>query len=156
MIFVSRQYWFSASHRLNDHPLCGRLHGHNYKLNVTLGGATLNERGMLVDFKEIDAWMAFPLAHLDHHHLISWENMQASCPYAATALKLGDGVVVGSHSTVEVIAQNLFDWLSVHQLGDGIEITDLELWETHRSRVFVQGHSLPLPSPLDMDFLLRK
>jgi 6-pyruvoyltetrahydropterin/6-carboxytetrahydropterin synthase len=45
---------FCAAHRLPlyDGP-CVRMHGHNYKLRVTIGGTPDPRTGMLMDFEEI-------------------------------------------------------------------------------------------------------
>lgn len=44
---------FEAAHRLPGHPKCGKLHGHSYKVEVTLEATRLDGRGFIVDFGEI-------------------------------------------------------------------------------------------------------
>ena len=42
---------FAAAHNLrNYNGKCEKLHGHNYKVRLTVSGATLDKSGMLVDF----------------------------------------------------------------------------------------------------------
>lgn len=51
MIQLSKEFHFHAAHFLKDHPgKCKNIHGHTYKLVVTLKGNILNEIGMLLDF----------------------------------------------------------------------------------------------------------
>lgn len=54
MIYLSKEFHFHAAHFLEDHPgKCKHLHGHTYKLEVTLRGEIEKSTGMLVDFGNI-------------------------------------------------------------------------------------------------------
>ncbi len=48
---------------------CENLHGHNYKVFVTVRGERLNEGGMLLDFSQLKAALKKVLAGLDHTNL---------------------------------------------------------------------------------------
>lgn len=51
---ISKDFEFAAAHQLllpYDSP-CARVHGHNYKLKVTVQGH-INDVGMIIDFKEL-------------------------------------------------------------------------------------------------------
>lgn len=68
MYFVKKHLEIAGSHRLNlnyQSP-CSSLHGHNWKICVCCKSETLDENGMVVDFKKIKE-----LVHdrLDHKHL---------------------------------------------------------------------------------------
>lgn len=97
---VSVRFEFSASHIL---PLvsggCGRLHGHNYTLEVELDGPVDPKTGMVMDFDDLDALVrAEILEALDHTHLNDrfrtptaeimliwmWRRLAPSCPHLAT------------------------------------------------------------------------
>lgn len=62
---------FSAAHALPhyDGP-CKRMHGHNYRLQVSIDGAVSPQTGMIRDFEEIRrrVWEA-ALVQCDHHTL---------------------------------------------------------------------------------------
>ena len=49
----------------DDHP-CSRLHGHNYEVEVLAAADELDERGFVVDFRELDAVKDWIDATLDH------------------------------------------------------------------------------------------
>src|SRR5687767_3337654 len=50
---VSRSFTFEAAHQLPWHPgKCQRLHGHSYRLEVTVEGA-IGGRGIVVDLADI-------------------------------------------------------------------------------------------------------
>ncbi|HOM18922.1 MAG TPA: 6-carboxytetrahydropterin synthase, partial [Thermoguttaceae bacterium] len=54
MFRVVREIEFCYGHRLLDYEgKCRYLHGHNARALVTLEGAELDHRGMLLDFGEI-------------------------------------------------------------------------------------------------------
>jgi 6-pyruvoyltetrahydropterin/6-carboxytetrahydropterin synthase len=68
-----REYTFEAAHMLPrvaaDHK-CARMHGHSYKVAITVEGDIDADTGMVVDFAEIDA-AVMPLldGELDHRYL---------------------------------------------------------------------------------------
>ena len=69
---ISRVFRFEAAHRLPHVPAdhkCSRLHGHSFKVTVTVRGPLEPTLGWIVDFAELDrAWE--PLhALLDHRYL---------------------------------------------------------------------------------------
>jgi 6-pyruvoyltetrahydropterin/6-carboxytetrahydropterin synthase len=55
-----REFRFEAAHRLTRVPTdhaCGRLHGHSYRLELSLEGPVDPQAGWLIDFGDIDrAW----------------------------------------------------------------------------------------------------
>lgn len=52
---VTRTFSFEAAHQLPWHEgKCRRLHGHTYRLEVTVEGA-LDDQGIVVDFAEVKA-----------------------------------------------------------------------------------------------------
>lgn len=83
MIFVTRQYEFSASHRLHsphlspeeNWELFGKCnyengHGHNYELEVTVTGPIQERSGRLLDARSLDAIVHHEVVdRYDHRHL---------------------------------------------------------------------------------------
>lgn len=62
--------YFSAAHQLrNFRGSCEKLHGHNWKVEVTLQGERLNEAELLIDFKEVKDATNRVLDELDHSFL---------------------------------------------------------------------------------------
>jgi len=48
--FISKEFNFDAAHQLTEyHGKCENLHGHTYKLRVTLKGH-IDSKGMIIDF----------------------------------------------------------------------------------------------------------
>lgn len=67
---LSCTFHFAASHFLTKyHGKCENLHGHNYKIIITIEG-DLKDNGMVIDFKIIkDIVKAKVIDVLDHTHL---------------------------------------------------------------------------------------
>lgn len=65
---IGRTYRFESAHHLPHLPdghKCKNLHGHNYRVEIVVSG-TLDARGFVRDFAEIDADMAPLVAQVDH------------------------------------------------------------------------------------------
>ena len=75
---IHRTFRFEAAHRLPNVPeghKCARLHGHSFRVTITVGGEVDPELGWIIDFAAIDeAWR--PLhALLDHRYLNEVEGL---------------------------------------------------------------------------------
>ena len=67
MFEVSVEHSFAAAHFLrNYHGKCEHMHGHNWKVQVTLRGETLDQAGMLYDFVVLKKSVRELLEVLDH------------------------------------------------------------------------------------------
>ncbi|MCP3100051.1 6-carboxytetrahydropterin synthase QueD [Myxococcus sp. K15C18031901] len=69
---ISKEFTFEAAHRLPNVPVghkCSRVHGHSYRIEITVRGPVDPHLGWIVDFAELNAaWQ--PLhAQLDHRLL---------------------------------------------------------------------------------------
>jgi len=67
MYEVTVEAGFSSGHYLRNYKgKCENPHGHNYKVEVTLRGATLDAAGLLLDFKDLKHVMRPVIDRLDH------------------------------------------------------------------------------------------
>jgi 6-pyruvoyltetrahydropterin/6-carboxytetrahydropterin synthase len=112
MYAIGKRFSFSASHIIGglaaDHP-CGRLHGHNYEVEVWLQSPALDDVGFVRDFHELSALKAFIDDTLDHRHL--------------------NDVFGHDRTTTEVIARWLYDWCKARWP----EVVAVRVGETPRS-----------------------
>jgi 6-pyruvoyltetrahydropterin/6-carboxytetrahydropterin synthase len=61
---------FSAAHRLRNYQgKCEHLHGHNYRVHVTVRAVSLGEDGMVVDFGDLKKATNLVLERLDHSYI---------------------------------------------------------------------------------------
>ena len=68
---IGRTYRFESAHHLPllpDGHKCKNVHGHNYRMDVVLSG-TLDARGFVMDFAEIDAEIMPLIKKVDHRLL---------------------------------------------------------------------------------------
>ena len=114
MITVTKQFMFEASHKLPHYDgACHNLHGHSYKLEVTVGGEvnidTSNPKcGMIIDFKDLkNIVKEVAVDKYDHSYLNDFfENPTAE-------------------SMVNRIAIDIMS-----KLPDGVYLVSCKLWET--------------------------
>jgi 6-pyruvoyltetrahydropterin/6-carboxytetrahydropterin synthase len=115
---ITCEFTFEASHQLrcddwsdaeNEAVFgsCVRLHGHSYRLLVTLRGAIDPRTGMVCNFRDVKRAVKERVIHrLDHQHL---------------------DAVVGGLTT----AENLCYWIAERLLPEfGTALHRVELWET--------------------------
>ena len=70
MYNLTVDHGFSAAHRLRiEGHKCEALHGHNWKVSVTVKGRKLDERGMLIDFSDLKKIIRSIVDPFDHKYL---------------------------------------------------------------------------------------
>lgn len=92
--YLTRRYWFSASHRLHNDAMtpdenravygkCNNPwgHGHNYALEVTVAGPVDARTGMVCNLADLDEFVKeHILARLDHENLNTLREFQDVVP----------------------------------------------------------------------------
>src|SRR6478736_7299786 len=107
MYRVSQEIDFCYGHRLLDYSgKCRHLHGHNGKAVVVLERASLDERGMLVDFAEIKRSLCTWVDSELDHRMILCERDPAIVPLKALGEPL---LVIRENPTAENIARLIYD-----------------------------------------------
>ncbi len=114
MFEVTVEETFAAGHALrNYHGKCENLHGHNYRVRVTLQGAELDSIGLLVDFVQVKKLMQTVVDRLDHQFLNELPPFDEQNPSA------------------ENIARYFYDEISGGLSGDGrVTLRQIKIWET--------------------------
>ena len=88
MYEVTVESGFSSGHFLRNYKgKCENPHGHNYKVRVTLAGTTLDEAGLLLDFKLLKHVMRPVIDRLDHQMLNDLEPFTVLNPSAENLAK---------------------------------------------------------------------
>ena len=83
MFEVSVEDTFAAGHALRGYRgKCENPHGHNYKVRITLAGDSLDNIGLLYDFKDLKAAMNQIIDRLDHQYLNDIEPFKEQNPSA--------------------------------------------------------------------------
>jgi len=88
MFEVSVEETFAAGHALRGYRgKCENVHGHNYKVRVTLAGPELGPIGLLYDFKDLKDAIHCTVRKLDHQFLNDVPPFDALNPSAENLAK---------------------------------------------------------------------
>lgn len=110
MYVISKEFDFSAAHRIEGHPKCGRLHGHNYVVTIELSAINLNVDSMILDYGVVKQIVKPIIDAMDHRYLVSQDNLFEHDAYALLAQEKGDAYVLPcAASTAELLAEFLED-----------------------------------------------
>ncbi len=126
MFRVTREIEFCYGHRLlNYEGKCRFLHGHNGLAVISIEGAELDHRGMLVDFSEIksavNTWID---KHLDHRMILHRDD-----PVVPMLEKMGEPMyLLDENPTAENIAKLIYH--RSRSLDLPVPIVEVRLWET--------------------------
>jgi 6-pyruvoyltetrahydropterin/6-carboxytetrahydropterin synthase len=115
MFEVSVEETFAAGHALRGYKgKCENLHGHNYRVRVTLEGAKLNSTGLLYDFVHLKQVIQGIIRSLDHKYLNELAPFDVLNPSA------------------ENISKYIYDETSkqLRQEAEGARISSISVWET--------------------------
>ena len=88
MFEVSVEETFSAGHALRGYKgKCENVHGHNYRVRVTLEGPQLDAIGLLLDFTELKRVIREIMGRLDHQFMNDLEPFKTINPSAENLAK---------------------------------------------------------------------
>jgi 6-pyruvoyltetrahydropterin/6-carboxytetrahydropterin synthase len=109
---------FSAAHRLCGYEgACSNLHGHNWKVRVSLQARQLDSIGLALDFGIIKTYLADILQELDHSNLN--ENK----------------ALAGMNPTSENLAKYIFERMESALGSSNASVCEVEICESERSSV---------------------
>ncbi|MBV8514421.1 MAG: 6-carboxytetrahydropterin synthase QueD [Acidobacteria bacterium] len=110
---------FSSGHALRGYRgKCENVHGHNYRVRVTVEGSQLDSIGLLVDFTLLKQVMREIIGRLDHQFINDLEPFRTVNPSA------------------ENLAKYFYDEMQIglKNLPPGARITEATIWETDTSQ----------------------
>ena len=88
MFRVSVEETFSSGHALRGYKgKCENVHGHNYRVQVSIEGPQLDGIGLLVDFTDIKRALREIIAEVDHRFLNDLEPFKTVNPSAENMAK---------------------------------------------------------------------
>jgi 6-pyruvoyltetrahydropterin/6-carboxytetrahydropterin synthase len=115
MFQVSVEETFSAGHALRGYKgKCENVHGHNYRVQISLEGPELDSIGLLVDFTHLKQVLREVIKRLDHQFINELEPFITVNPSAENMAKY----------FYEEVSKGL------QQLPPGAKIKEVVMWET--------------------------
>jgi 6-pyruvoyltetrahydropterin/6-carboxytetrahydropterin synthase len=117
MFEVCVEQTFAAGHALRNYKgKCENVHGHNYRVRVTIAGEQLDDAGLLVDFVDVKRLMGGAIEYLDHRFINDLPPFDLLNPSA------------------ENIAKYFYDRVSAGMKNDvPVRISEVRVWETDTS-----------------------
>ncbi|MEF8723131.1 6-carboxytetrahydropterin synthase [Candidatus Accumulibacter phosphatis] len=137
-MLITRRLEFDAGHRIPDHKSqCRHLHGHRYALEITLGGAIIQQtgdpaNGMVMDFSEVKALAMRHLVDLWDHAFLAWADDQVVVDFLHS-LPDHKTVLLDCVPTAENLAQQAFTILDAvyrDSYGNQLRLERVRLYET--------------------------
>jgi 6-pyruvoyltetrahydropterin/6-carboxytetrahydropterin synthase len=141
---VCKTFTVESGHMLSKHPeRCKYPHGHTRTVEVVVAGDSLDENGMLVDFKALRLALQDHIERYDHAMAVNSNDPMLP---ALRELYPEDAVVVfeDTDPTTEVIAKEIFDFVDrilsngfrqdLYSIPAGkIRLQRVRVWETPSS-----------------------
>ncbi|MEI6212842.1 MAG: 6-carboxytetrahydropterin synthase QueD [Desulfuromonadales bacterium] len=104
---------FAAAHNLvNYQGDCENLHGHNWKVEVTVTAKTLDKSGLGIDFKVLKREAGIVINELDHKYLNDNPAFKELSPSS------------------ENISRYLYEKISERLNNDNIKVDSVTVWES--------------------------
>ncbi len=137
IVRVTREFTFETAHVLwNYDGPCRNVHGHSYRLFVTIAGKVVNDKndpknGMLMDFSDLKAIVMKEIVDVFDHTVVVSRDFEKG---KTEMLKetFGNTVIVDYQPTCENLVADFSNRIIGH-LPPGIKLHNLKLYETAKS-----------------------
>ena len=128
MITVTKTIRFDAAHVLTNHQgLCKNLHGHTYRVDVSVAQGDGDTRDMVIDFKDLKRIASEVVCERFDHAFIYNTESAGEREIAAVVEKNGmRTVAIPFRSTAENLAKLFFGELKARIPG----LSAVRVWET--------------------------
>jgi 6-pyruvoyltetrahydropterin/6-carboxytetrahydropterin synthase len=128
---ISREFRFDAAHRILGHAgRCAWLHGHGYRLGVTVEATRLSARDMVMDFADLSAVVrAAGLDRWDHSTLLRRDDPLVASLTTVQAAAPERLVPFTENPTAEELAREAFEAID-KRLPEGVRLAGVTVHET--------------------------
>ena len=118
MYEVTIRKTFSAAHILKEiGGKCEEMHGHNFIVEVTVAGPSLNSDDLLIDFRVLKGWTNEVLEEMDHKYLNDVECFK------------------GMNPSSEQVARYIYSRLAEKAASLKLTLAQVTVWESENARV---------------------
>jgi 6-pyruvoyltetrahydropterin/6-carboxytetrahydropterin synthase len=153
IIRVTKEFPFEMSHVLSNYDgPCRNVHGHSYRLFVTLTGIPVNDQGnpkngMVIDFTDLKTIIKREIVSKFDHAVVLSRHFDKDRTDKLTKL-FGNTVLVDYQPTCENMVSDFVTRITPH-LPEGVKLHSLKLYETATSYAewFAADNECP-PTPL--------
>ncbi len=114
MYYLTIQTFISAAHKLKEYSgACARIHGHNWKIEVTVKSDQIDDIGMVIDFKDL--------------HDLTWQVAGAFDHQIINDIPPFDTMNPTAENMARYIHNEIAQKLPAH-----VRMASLKLWETEK------------------------
>jgi 6-pyruvoyltetrahydropterin/6-carboxytetrahydropterin synthase len=137
IIRVTREFTFEMAHVLRNYDgPCRNVHGHSYKLFVTISGVPVNDagnpkNGMVIDFTELKNIVLEKIVSIFDHSVVVSSDFDSD-KMEMMKKTFGNTVIVDYQPTCENLVADFAIRLK-NEMPEGIQLHDLKLYETAKS-----------------------
>lgn len=118
---LSAETSFSAAHRLPGVDTCERIHGHDWRVRLTVrvDAGAVGPSGMAVDFRELEGSARGAVEDFEHRDLNQLDAFRGMAPTA--------------EHVARIVCQRVQARLA--QSAPAVQVEEIEVWETPTYRV---------------------
>ena len=137
VIRVTKSFGLEMAHVLSNYDgPCKNIHGHSYKLFVTISGVPIRDEknprdGMVIDFSELKAIVEKEIVNKFDHSVVIGKNHDSSKTEAFGNL-FGNVIVFDCQPTCENLVAHFASKI-IKRLPAGVKLFSLKLYETATS-----------------------
>jgi 6-pyruvoyltetrahydropterin/6-carboxytetrahydropterin synthase len=143
VIRVTKEFTFEMAHALwNYDGPCRNVHGHSYRLFVTLSGVPVDDpgnpkNGMVIDFSDLKSIVKKEIVNVFDHALVVSRRFDTEKMEMFTKM-VGNLIFVDYQPTCENLISDFAERIS-SQLPDKVKLHSLKLYET--ATLFAEWHA---------------
>ena len=119
MFVLTIEDYFASAHQLRGYKgKCENIHGHNWRVILSVKGDVLNDIGLLIDFNDLKDILKKITGYLDHKNLNDIEPFTAINP--------------SSENIAEFIAARAQE--EINRINPDLLVESITIWESNTSR----------------------
>lgn len=145
---ITKIFTTETSHRARNaiSTKCSNIHGHTYKIELTLGGSPVNPSGMVLDFSYLKEYIKPYIDMFDHCHLFSTQ--EDSAYKEAIEATTDRWISAPFNWSCEMMSMVIFEACDrilsnlYFEDGERPELVEVTVWETATGRCTCTAHDV--------------
>ena len=128
MYYLKKTFELPIGHRLSKHQgRCSNIHGHNFKIIVTISSEKLNMNDMVMDFSDLKKIVNFVLDDLDHGLMIN------KCDHKFASELSNRILEFDCDPTAEVLGKFIFEKIQSNLMLHDVILKEVAVYENEDS-----------------------
>ena len=137
-IIKRRGFKFEAAHRLHNldyESPCKSLHGHSYKVNLTISVKRLDFNGMVIDFSKLKTFQKWLDEKIDHSIILSKDDKELIKLFNNSKQKICifDRFISTAEMMAELFYSKIYKEIRKHIDYKNMNYIEVEVFETEKN-----------------------